>query len=91
MVLAVFAVVIVSADEVRVVREGMTLPDRPGPQVVTNVIRFLASSSYQSTAYAVKSNTWETLLESDSYVQVKLKPARTMNLFEIVEDLKMPR
>lgn len=91
MILAVFAVVFVSADEVRVVREGMALPDRPGPQLVTNVIRFLASSSYQSTAYAVKSNTWETLLESDSYVQVKLKPARTMNLFEIVEDLKMPR
>lgn len=82
----------VFGDEVRIVREGMELPDRPGPQLVTNVIRFLASSSYQSTAYAVKSNTWEKILESDSYVHVKLKPGRRMSLFEIApEDLKLPR
>lgn len=63
------------------VREGMTLPDQPGPLLITNVIRLLTSTSYQSTSYAVKSNTWETLLASDSYVHVKLDPPRNLLLF----------
>src|SRR5688572_18254508 len=63
------------------VREGMVLPDQPGSLLITNVIRLLASTSYQSTSYAVKSNTWETLLSSDSYVHVKLDPPRNMMLF----------
>ncbi len=70
-----------AADQVRMVREGMVLPDRPSPVLITNIIRLLASTSYQSTSYAVKSNTWETLLASDSYVHVKLDPPRKMQLF----------
>jgi hypothetical protein len=49
--------------------------------LVTNVLRFLASSSYQSTDYVVESNTWQELLESDSYVHVKLDPPRRMMLW----------
>ena len=67
-------------DEVRVVRKGVTQGDQPGPTLVTNVIRFLASSSHQSSRYAVKSNTWEELLASDCYVYVKLQPARVLKL-----------
>jgi hypothetical protein len=70
-------------DETRIVRGGRTVTEPPGPTLVTNVIRFLASSSYQSTAYAVKSNTWRTLLESDSYVHVKLDPPRRVNLWRL--------
>lgn len=69
------------ADATRIARHGMILPEQPGPMLVTNVIRFLASSSYQSTAYTVESNTWQELLESDSYVHVKLDPPRRMMLF----------
>lgn len=68
------------ADEVRIVRKGMAQSGQPGPTLAPNVIRFLASSSYQSTAYTIKSNTWQTLLESDSYVHVKLDPPRKMML-----------
>lgn len=68
-------------DATRIARHGMILPDQPGPMLVTNVIRFLATSSYQSTAYTVESNTWQELLESDSYVHVKLDPPRKMMLF----------
>ena len=67
-------------DEVRIVRNGMTQADQAGSGLVTNVLRFLASSWYQSTAYAVKSNTWQELLASDSYVYVKLQPPRRMTL-----------
>jgi hypothetical protein len=77
-----------AADPVRMVREGMALPDQPGPTLVTNVLRLLASTSYQSTSYAVKSNTWETLLTSDSYVHVKLDPAREMMLFAPTDDIR---
>jgi hypothetical protein len=31
-----------SADEIRIVRNGKAQTDRPGPTLVTNVIRFLA-------------------------------------------------
>jgi hypothetical protein len=68
-------------DETRIVRGGRTLTEAPGPTLVTNVIRFLESSSYQSTAYAVKSNTWQDLLKSNSYVHVKLDPPRSMKLW----------
>ena len=68
-------------DEARIVRGGKTLAEPAGPTLVTNVIRFLASSSYQSTAYAVKSNTWQGLLKSNSYVHVKLDPPRRMSLW----------
>ena len=70
-------------DETRIVRGGRTVTESPGPTLVTNVIRFLASSSYQSTAYAVKSNTWQDLLKSDSYVHVKLDPPLRMNLSKL--------
>jgi hypothetical protein len=68
-------------DEARIVRGGKTLAEPAGPTLVTNVIRFLASSSYQSTAYAVSSNTWQDLLKSNSFVHVKLDPPRRMNLW----------
>src|SRR5687768_8884142 len=68
-------------DETRIVRGGRAVTDPPGPTLVTNVIRFLASSSYQSTAYAVSSNTWQSLQKSNSYVHVKLNPPRRMNLW----------
>jgi len=82
-IVLVFALVFsaAAADQVRMVREGMVLPDQPGPLLITNVIRLLVSTSYQSTSYAVKSNTWETLLASDSYVHIKLDPPRNMQLF----------
>ena len=67
-------------DEVRIVRNGLTQPDQPGPMLVTNVSRFLASAGYQSSAYAVNSNTWQELLASDSYVYVKLQPPRRVTL-----------
>jgi hypothetical protein len=58
----------------------MTQPDQPGPMLVTDVIRFLASSGIQSSPYAVKSNTWQELLAADSYVYVKLQPPRRVTL-----------
>src|SRR5687767_9784834 len=76
-----------SADEIRIVRNGKAQPDRPGPTLVTNVIRFLASSSIQSTTYAVKTNTWNELLASNSYVHVKLNPPQKIKLPGPVFDL----
>lgn len=82
-ILLLFALVLsaVAADQARMVRKGLVLPDQPGPLLITNVIQLLTSTSYQSTSYAVKSNTWETLLASDSYVHVKLDPPRNLPLF----------
>lgn len=79
-IVAFIAQVVLCADEPRIVRNGKAQSVRADPTLVTNVIRFLASSSHQSTGYAVKSNTWSELLESDSYVYVKLEPPRVLNL-----------
>ena len=60
----------VADDQIRLVRHGKDVTERPSAGFTTNVIELLKSCSVYSTAYAVKAETWREMLHSDSFVSV---------------------
>lgn len=82
--LCIIAVGVVSgcsqSEKVRVVRKGHEVTVAPSGAFVGNVIRLLESCSYNSTAYAVKTNTWQKLLRSDSFVAIRFEKTQLLNV-----------
>ena len=63
---------IATAAEVRVqiVRHGTNVMASPEAVFTTNILRLLQTCSIDSTAYAVKTNTWQQRLKSDYLIHL---------------------
>ena len=48
----------VADDQIRLVRHGKDVTERPSAVFTTNIIELLQSCSFYSTAYAVQAETW---------------------------------
>lgn len=64
----------------RIVRRGQEVKATPSSAFTGNVIKLLESCSVHSTSYAVKTNTWDDLLRSDSFVYIKFDKAQLLNV-----------
>ena len=64
----------------RIVRHGKDVVAPKGSFLVTNVVALAESASVHSTSYAVKTNTWQEILGSDSFVLVSFEPAARLRL-----------
>ncbi|MEO8426829.1 MAG: hypothetical protein ABI651_06930 [Verrucomicrobiota bacterium] len=60
----------VAGDQIRLVRHGKDVTERPSAVFTTNVVKLLQSFSVYSTAYAVKAETWREMIHSDSFASV---------------------
>ena len=65
---------------IQMVRHGTNVTERPSASLTTNVIRLLQSCSVYSTAYAVKSGTWQDLLGSDSFIHLSFAAPRKLDV-----------
>jgi hypothetical protein len=74
-------------DQIRIVRNGTNVTERPSAALMTNVIAYLESCSYYSTPYAVKSNTWQELERSDSFVLLTFASPRKLQVMMTPGDL----
>ena len=66
--------------QVRVVRHRKDIAAPQSAAFVPNVIALLHWCSVDSTAYAMKTDTWQQMLRSDSFVHVTFSPARKLNV-----------
>lgn len=73
-------------DRIRMVRSGQEVKEPPGDRFLTNVIGLLCSASVHSTTYEVKTNTWDDILRSDSFVHVTFVPARKLEVI-LMDDI----
>jgi Tfp pilus assembly protein PilV len=55
-------------DQIRTVRHGTNITERPSAALATNVIELFQSAGYNSTDYAVKADTWREREQSDSFM-----------------------
>ena len=70
-------------DQIQIVRHGTNVTERPSAALATNVINYLQSCSINSTAYAVKANTWQNLEHSDSFVLLRFAAPRKLTVMLI--------
>ena len=73
-------------DRIRIVRSGQEVKETPSDRFLTNIIGLLCSASVHSTSYAVKTNTWDDIIRSDSFVHVTFAPARTLEVM-LMDDI----
>jgi hypothetical protein len=66
--------------QVRAVRNKKDIAAPASAAFVTNIIELLRRSSVDSTAYAVKAETWQETLRSDSFVHVTFSLSRKLNV-----------
>jgi hypothetical protein len=69
-----------SSVRIQMVRHGTNVTERPSASLTTNAIRLLQSCSVYSTAYAVKSGTWQDLLGSDSFIHLSFAAPRKLEV-----------
>ena len=71
----------IAADvQVRVVRHKKDIAAPQDTAFVTNIITLLHFCSVDSTAYAVKAETWQEMLRSDSFVLVTFSASRKLSV-----------
>ena len=75
-----------SDDNIRIVRHGTNVTERPSSALATNIINYLQSCSINSTAYAIKAKTWQDLEHSDSYVLLTFAPPRKLVVMLLPHD-----
>ena len=66
--------------QVRAVRHKKDITAPTNATFVTNIIALLRRCSVDSTAYAVKPETWSENLRSDSFVHVAFSPSRVFRV-----------
>jgi hypothetical protein len=67
-------------DQIRMVRHGTNITERPSAALATNVIEYFLSAGFNSTTYAVKADTWREREQSDSFVELTLSPPRNLTV-----------
>jgi hypothetical protein len=67
-------------DQIRMVRHGTNITERPSAALATNIIECFLSAQFDSTAYAVKADTWREREQSDSFVELTLSPPRNLTV-----------
>lgn len=81
------AILITRADDgIRIVRHGTNVTATPGAALATNLISYLQSCCVNSTAYAVKTNTWQELERSDSFVLLTFTLPRRLAVITMSEE-----
>jgi hypothetical protein len=75
-------------DQIRTVRHGTNITERPSAALATNVIELFQSAGYNSTDYAVKADTWREREQSDSFIVLTLSPPHNLTVctFSDVDD-----
>jgi hypothetical protein len=66
--------------QIRMVRHGTNITERPSAALATNIIECFKSASFNSTTYAVKVDTWRELEQSDSFVELTLSPPQNLTV-----------
>jgi len=69
-----------SDEKIRLVRHGKDVAARPNAAFSTNVIELIQSCSVHSTEYAVSTNKWQELLQSDSFVHLTFASSRKLTV-----------
>lgn len=77
-------------DQIQIVRHGRNVTERPSAALATNVINYLQSCSINSTAYAVKANTWQDFEHSDSFVLLTFATPKKLKVM-LTAGNKLPR
>src|SRR6185503_18149147 len=73
-------------DQIRIVRHGTNVAERPSAVFTTNVIRLVESCGFDSTdhadssGHAVNDKTWPQREQSDSFVVLTFSPPRNLSL-----------
>jgi len=70
----------VADDQIRLVRHGRDVTERPSAVFTTNVVKLLQSCSVYSTAYAVKAETWREMMHSNSFASVTFTSAKKLTV-----------
>jgi hypothetical protein len=68
--LASFGIATAADVRVQIVRHGTNVMAPPEAVFTTNILRLLQTCSIDSTAYAVKTNTWKQRLNSDCLIHL---------------------
>jgi hypothetical protein len=76
--LCIVAIAAKAGDQIQLVRHGKNVIKSPSAMFASNVIDLLQSCSVNSTAYAVKPETWRDLEHSDSFVHLTFTQSRDL-------------